>query len=280
MIVLDHFSFRYDGCEQYALRDINLTIEDSSLFIVTGLSSSGKSTFLEAIAGIVPFCTAGTQSGRILLEHEDISLMEPVQRAKRIGFIGEDIMAQMVCVKVEDEIRFGLENLGISADAVEKRAGEAMETLGITSLANRSISSLSGGQRQRTAIAAMTALMPPVLLLDNPAGALDPSGAEELYKIMKRLAGNGMTVIAAEERSELYAPYADKILLLEKGRAKCVGSTEAVYKELLTEGGTNTELVPKTARFTAELSRMSHRECVIAATAEKAASFAMELSLC
>ena len=280
MISMKDYSFKYDGCESYALSDINLTIEDSSLFIVTGLSGSGKSTILEAIAGIVPYCAAGEQSGLIMLDGEDISDCEPVRRAARIGYIGEDIMSQMVCAKVEDEIRFGLENLGIGAEDVEKRAKAAMETLGITSLAKRTISSLSGGQRQRTAIAAMIALMPPVLLLDNPAGALDPSGAEELYKVLKHLAENGMTIAAAEERSELFAPYADKILLLENGRAKYIGRAESVYQELLAEGGAGRELVPKSARFTAELSRISHKECVIASTAEKAASFALGMQLC
>ena len=94
MISMKDYSFKYDGCESYALSDINLTIEDSSLFIVTGLSGSGKSTILEAIAGIVPYCAAGEQSGLIMLDGEDISDCEPVRRAARIGYIGEDIMSQ------------------------------------------------------------------------------------------------------------------------------------------------------------------------------------------
>lgn len=281
MLVFEDYSFVYDGAERAALCDVNLTVGEGTLFVATGLSSSGKSTLLGAIAGIVPFYTAGEQSGRILLDGEDISHMDPVQRAKTIGYIGEDILSQMVCAKVEDEIRFGLENLGCCAAEVGERAKYAMETLGITSLAERTISSLSGGQRQRTAIAAMIALMPPVLLLDNPAGALDPIGAEELYKLLKSLAKSGMTVVAAEERSELFAPYADCVLLLEDGRVAGIGSTESVYGELLTDGrSADYELVPKSARFTAELSRISCGDYVIAATAEKAAAFAKGMRLC
>lgn len=275
MLSFENFSFSYGSSDKKALCDINISFKTGTLSVVTGLSSSGKSTLLAAAAGIVPCCIKGRQSGHIFMDKTDISGVSPAKRARYIGYIGEDIDSQMVCVKVEDEIRFGLENFGYEKHIIEDRTENALKLLDIEDLRNRTIASLSGGQKQRTAIAAMTALMPPVLLLDNPAGALDPRGADELYALLSKLARGGITIITAEERSELFAPYADAIVLLEEGKLRAKGTPHEMYGKLAAcKDFSYLDIMPKTVRFALELSRLTEKDAGTALTIDKACGMA------
>ncbi len=231
MISVENLSFVYEGAERRALDGVSLRIPRGAFAGVTGSSGSGKSTLLRAIAGIVPHYLRGRFFGAVKVGGLDTLENSPQQIARLAGFVGEDIESQMVCETVEEELLFGLENFAVPRAEIEGRIASALEMLSISHLRGRKISSLSGGQRQKTALAAMLALSPQVLILDNPSAELDPAATENLYSALAALNARGMTVVAAEQKVGLLCRFATQIIVMAEGGAALCGTTRQVMNE-------------------------------------------------
>src|SRR5688500_4504336 len=133
-----------------------------------------------------------------------------------VGFVHQDPEAQFVVDRVEADIAFVLENLGMDPVAMRRRVEEVLDALGIAHLRDRSPGTLSGGEQQRVAIAGAMAAGPSALVLDEPTSQLDPQGAEDVLAAVARLnADLGTTVVIAEHRLERTAPMADRALLVD-----------------------------------------------------------------
>ncbi|HEX5564706.1 MAG TPA: ATP-binding cassette domain-containing protein, partial [Sporosarcina sp.] len=130
---------------------------------------------------------------------------------------------------VYDEIAFGLENQGVPREVMHERIQESMKLLDIEGLSEKNPFSLSGGQMQRVAIASVIAMKPDILILDEPTSQLDPEGAEEVFRVVEKLADNGMTIIMVEQKMEKLAAYADRILLMHEGKLIEDGKPEVVF---------------------------------------------------
>ena len=224
MISVENLSFIYDGSERRALNEISLRIPRGAFVGVTGASRSGKSTLLRAMAGIVPHYLRGRFFGAVKVGGLDTLDTAPQQIAHIVGFVGEDIESQMICETVEEELLFGLENFAVPREEIEPRLAAALEMLSISPLRGRKISSLSGGQRQKTALAAMLALSPQVLILDNPSAELDPAATESLYDALAALNSRGMTVIAAEQKVGTLCRFATQMIVMDDGGALLCGA--------------------------------------------------------
>ncbi len=174
MIECKNFSFRYKNGEDNALSDINLTINDGDFVGITGNSGAGKSTLTYALTGLVPHYYDGDFYGAVTVNGLDTVDSSIEDIAKYVGEVFQDIDSQMVSNVVEDEILFGLENFGVPHDEIGRRVDDVLSTLGIEDLRDREISSLSGGQKQKVAIAAIIAMQPDIIVLDEPTGELDP----------------------------------------------------------------------------------------------------------
>lgn len=231
MISVENLSFIYEGGERRALNDVSLRIPRGAFAGVTGASGSGKSTLLRAMAGIVPHYLRGRFFGAVKVGGLDTLENSPQQIARLAGFVGEDIESQMVCETVEEELLFGLENFAVPRAEIEGRIASALEMLSISHLRGRKISSLSGGQRQKTALAAMLALSPQVLILDNPSAELDPAATENLYSALAALNARGMTVVAAEQKVGLLCRFATQMIVMAEGSAALCGTTRQVMNE-------------------------------------------------
>ncbi|WP_302806714.1 energy-coupling factor ABC transporter ATP-binding protein [Cloacibacillus porcorum] len=234
MISVENLSFVYEGAERRALDGVSLRIPRGAFAGVTGASGSGKSTLLRAIAGIVPHYLRGRFFGAVKVGGLDTLENSPQQIARLAGFVGEDIESQMVCETVEEELLFGLENFAVPRAEIEGRIASALEMLSISHLRGRKISSLSGGQRQKTALAAMLALSPQVLILDNPSAELDPAATENLYSALAALNARGMTVVAAEQKVGLLCRFATQMIVMAEGGAALCGTTQQVMNETET----------------------------------------------
>lgn len=234
MISVENLSFVYEGAERRALDGVSLRIPRGAFAGVTGASGSGKSTLLRAIAGIVPHYLRGRFFGAVRVGGLDTLENSPQQIARLAGFVGEDIESQMVCETVEEELLFGLENFAVPRAEIEGRIASALEMLSISHLRGRKISSLSGGQRQKTALAAMLALSPQVLILDNPSAELDPAATENLYSALAALNARGMTVVAAEQKVGLLCRFATQMIVMAEGGAALCGTTRQVMNETET----------------------------------------------
>lgn len=215
MIEFDQVSVTYADAAVPVLRDVDLRIEEGELCLVVGRTGAGKSTLLGAINGLVPHFTGGTLAGRVVVDGRDTARHPPRELADVVGVVGQDPLAGFVTDTVEEELAYGMEQLGVPAPVMRKRVEETLDLLGLAELRHRALHQLSGGQQQRVAIGAAMTAHPRVLVLDEPTSALDPTAAEEVLAAVTRLVHDlGVTVVLAEHRLERVVQYADRVLYL------------------------------------------------------------------
>lgn len=219
MIELRDIGFRYDG--DPVLEHVDLLLPEGEFVLVAGRTGSGKSTLLGIIQGLVPSFTGGTLSGQVLLDGRDITKVPPRDRAHVIGYVGQDPSAGFVADTVEEELAYGMEQLGLDAPTMRRRVEETLDLLGIADLRGRDLRTLSGGQQQRVAVGAVLTMHPRVLVLDEPTSALDPTAAEDVLATLTRLVHDlGLTVVLAEHRLERVVPFADLMVIVDGGRVR------------------------------------------------------------
>ncbi len=213
MIELRGITFHYDGAA--VLDGVDLHLEEGELVVVSGRTGVGKSTLLGVVTGLVPRFTGGTLTGTVLLDGHDVTRVPPRERADLVGYVGQDPAAGFVTDSVEEELAYGMEQLGLAPDTMRRRVEETLDLLGIADLRHRDLRTLSGGQQQRVAIGSVLTMHPRLLVLDEPTSALDPTAAEDVLATLTRLVHDlGLTVLVAEHRLERVVPFADRICLL------------------------------------------------------------------
>ncbi len=225
-------SFGYpDG--PLALDAVDLEVHAGEILLVVGSSGSGKSTLLRAANGLVPHSTGGRFAGDVVAFGRSTRSHKPRELAEVVGFVHQDPESQFVVDRVEADVAFVLENLGLPDEAMRRRVEEVLDALGIAHLRDRNPATLSGGERQRAAIAGALAAAPDALVLDEPTSQLDPQGAEDVFAAVGRLnADLGTTVLLAEHRLERAAPLADRAVIVDRGRiAAAPAQTAAVLAD-------------------------------------------------
>jgi len=213
VIELRGIGFRYD--EHEVLRDVDLTLDEGELVLVSGRTGVGKSTLLGLVTGLVPRFTGGVLTGDVLLDGVSIVEQPPRERAHLVGYVGQDPLAGFVADTVEEELAYGMEQLGTPVGTMRRRVEETLDLLGIADLRSRDLRTLSGGEQQRVALGSVLTTHPRVLVLDEPTSALDPTAAEDVLATITRLVHDlGLTVLLAEHRLERVVPFADRICLV------------------------------------------------------------------
>ena len=212
MITFEHVTFSHAGNETPVLRDVELAVDEGELCLVIGRTGAGKSTLLGATNGLVPHFTGGHLAGRVVVDGRDTREFLPRDLAGVVGYVGQDPLAGFVTDTVEEELAYGMEQLGTAADVMRKRVEETLDLLGIAELRARALRTLSGGQQQRVAIGAVLTAQPRALVLDEPTSALDPTAAEDVLATLARLVHDlGVTVLVAEHRLERVVHHADRV---------------------------------------------------------------------
>ncbi|MGN6161467.1 MAG: ABC transporter ATP-binding protein [Marmoricola sp.] len=215
MFELRDLHFRYDGTEP-VLKGIDLTIETGELILIAGRTGSGKSTLLGTFNGLVPAFTGGTITGDVLLDGVSVIGVPPRDRAETVGYVGQDPLASFVTDTIEEELAYGMEQLGLDPATMRRRVEETLDLLGIADLRSRDLRTLSGGQQQRVAIGAVLTMHPRLLVLDEPTSALDPTAAEDVLATLTRLVHDlDISVVLAEHRLERVLPFADRVVIVE-----------------------------------------------------------------
>ena len=213
MIVFDRVSVTYPGASAPALRDVSVRVPEGELCLVVGPTGAGKSTFLRTVCGLVPHFTGGLLQGRVVVDGRDTRHNPPRNLADVVGVVVQDPTAGFVTDTVEEELAYGMEQLGIAPTVMRQRVEEVMDLLGLAGLRRRPLADLSGGEQQRVAIGAVLTSHPRILVLDEPTSALDPSAAEDVLAALTRLVHDlGMTVLLAEHRLERVVQYADRVI--------------------------------------------------------------------
>ncbi len=201
-----------------ALHDVSCYVQKGSTVGVIGPSGSGKSTFAKALAGIIPHCTAGTLTGFVRIAGMNVKSTSVSNLSLRVGYVGQDPAAQIVSETVGEEVALPLENRGVAPDEISARVGDVLAMLHIEALRNRLISTLSQGELERVAIAAAVAAQPDVLILDEPMGALDEQGCDDLFAAIERMRkDDGMTTLVIEQHTHALARHANTVFLMVGG---------------------------------------------------------------
>jgi energy-coupling factor transport system ATP-binding protein len=228
-LAFDAVSFTYPDAGAPALRDVDVAIDEGTFALVVGPTGAGKSTLLRASNGLVPHFTGGSFRGRVRIAGRDTLAHAPRRLADVVAFVPQDPGASFVLDRVEDELAYGMENLGVDPAHMRRRVEEMLDLLDIESLRDRSVRSLSGGERQRVAIAAAMAAGPRILVLDEPTSQLDPQAAEHVIAALQRLVHDqGMTVLLAEHRLERVAGAVDLALGFDRGSVVAGAPAEVI----------------------------------------------------
>jgi energy-coupling factor transport system ATP-binding protein len=227
MIELDHVGFWYHGQSDPVLADISLAVGEGELVLLAGRTGAGKSTLLGTLNGLVPHFTGGHLDGTVSIDGVATSSRPPREFAHLVGMVGQDPLAGFVTDTVEEELAYGMEQLGLAPQVMRRRVEETLDLLGIAELRRRALRTLSGGQQQRVAIGSVLTMHPKVLVLDEPTSALDPTAAEDVLATLARLVHDlGTTVIMAEHRMERVIPFADRMIYVP-GDGSIVDGTPA-----------------------------------------------------
>ena len=231
IIQLRDVSFAYAGeKDARALDHISLGISPGEFVGVLGPSGAGKSTLAAVLSGAIPHHFHGSLYGAALVDGHDTCNVTLTDVSRVVGSVNQDIDAQMVASVVEDELLFGLENFGVPHNEIEGRLAAALDVVGIPELREREIATLSGGQKQKVAIAAMLALRPRVLVLDEPTAALDPTSTKMVFDTLRNLnAREGITVVVIEQKVATLSEYCNRILVLNEGRLAFDGTPREVF---------------------------------------------------
>ena len=256
IIKLDDVSFSYGHEAQNALDHVSLAIEKGEFVGVIGPSGAGKSTLAAVMSGAIPHHYTGQLFGATLIDDRDTCEITLTDISRVVGSVLQDIDAQMVAPIVEDEMLLGLENFGIPHDQIEERISQTLTTVGISDLRHREIATLSGGQKQKVAIAAIIAMAPNVLVLDEPTAALDPASSTLVFDTLRQInREHGITVVVIEQKVALLSKYCSRVLVMADGKLAFDGEPHQVFAHAseLRQMGVDSPRVARIANSLAEV---------------------------
>ena len=211
-----NLTFTYPDQEKPALTDLNFSLKQGEFLVVCGKSGCGKSTLLRHFkTAMAPY---GERKGEILFEGRELDTVSVREQGARIGYVLQSPDNQLVTDKVWHELAFGLENLGYETGTIRLRVAEMASFFGIQTWFEKNVEELSGGQKQLLNLAAVMAMQPDLLVLDEPTSQLDPLAAGDFLATLRKInAELGTTILLIEHRLEEVLAYADRVLVMENG---------------------------------------------------------------
>lgn len=247
-IAVSDLTFTYPGCARPALEGVSFSARQGEFIVICGRSGSGKSTLLRHFKS--QLAPHGSRSGRVLLEGVPLEKVGLREQAARIGFVLQNPDNQIVTESVAHELAFGLENLGAPSGVIRLRMAEMASFFGIADWFYEGVQNLSGGQKQLVNLAAVMALQPSLLVLDEPTAQLDPIAATDFLNTVRRINRElGTTVLLSEQRLEEALPLSDRVLALEAGRVRSFGTPREVCRSLSSAGSDMFCAMPTPARI-------------------------------
>jgi energy-coupling factor transport system ATP-binding protein len=232
MVKIHHLYFRYRKAARPVFDGLSLTIAPGERVAVLGPSEAGKSTLALCLQGLIPRMIKGEFRGLVQVAGCDTTACRPRDLAGRVGILFQDFEAQLFSTRVDQEVAFGPENLALPREELKRRVQRSLALVGLSGLEGRDPASLSGGQKQLLALAAVLALSPNLLVLDEPTTDLDPLAVEELLAALDRLGREqDLTLVLLGEDLRL-TRRCTRVVLLEQGRVAADGPPETVLRKV------------------------------------------------
>lgn len=231
LAAVDGLTLRHVGRRAAALRELTFRWDRGERLLLLGASGSGKSTLALCLDGVIPHSLeVHWEAGAVRIAGRDTREADPGWLARTIGVAFQDPETQLAMLEVDDEIAFGLENLGLDRATIRTRIAEARAALALTGIP-RAIDELSGGTKQRVALASLIAMRPSGLVLDEPTANLDPAGARELLDAVAGLAADrDRSILLIEHRIDDVLPLVDRVVALDgDGRVAVDGPPDIVF---------------------------------------------------
>jgi energy-coupling factor transporter ATP-binding protein EcfA2 len=229
VIETKNLTYTYPGGTKPSISDASIKVEKGEFVLITGPSGCGKTTLCRCLNGLIPHFYQGELKGEITVAEMDATKHPTYEMAKHVGLVFQNPENQLFALSIEKDVAFGLENLGFPREEMRKRVDWALNLTGIYDLRERSPYEVSGGQQQRVAIAAVLAMQPEIIVLDEPTSFLDPLSAEKIFEVIHELNKKlGITVVLVEHRLDLTAKYANHIIIMDEGKVCFDGETREV----------------------------------------------------
>jgi energy-coupling factor transport system ATP-binding protein len=225
-------TFRYPLAPEPTLAGITLEVERGECLAIFG---SAKTTLCLALAGAIPHLVPGQMAGEVVVDGVSTHGARLPELATKIGMVLQDPENTLFNLTLEGDVVFGMENLGVSRAEMTTRLEEALALVGLAGARKRRSQELSGGQKQRASIAAVLAMQPSILILDEPTRELDPLGTGEVFGLLARLKAGGTTIIIVENDPEHVAPLADQMLLLRHGKIAVLAPPREFYARVRSD---------------------------------------------
>lgn len=230
IVSLKDVTFSYKGSKRQALRGVSLDVKEGECVAILGPTGAGKSTLACVINGTVPRFIEGKLTGDVVVDGQIPNNVGTAQMASRVGLVFGDPDTQLFGMTVEEDVAFGPANLGFDYETIMERITRAIEDMRLQGLEQRAPHRLSGGQKQATAIAGVYAMLPKIMVLDEPTSMLDPEGKARVFSIIRDLNKSfGMTIILIEQEVDDILELADRVFVMKSGEFVLGGTPEEVF---------------------------------------------------
>jgi energy-coupling factor transport system ATP-binding protein len=226
LISLQNIFYRYNTeAENFVLKDISLTIDKGEWVTLIGANGSGKSTLVKTLNGLNT-----PQQGEIAIDGLALNEENIWTIRQKVGMVFQNPDNQFVGSTVQDDVAFGLENIGLPRDEMIVRIDDSLKRVGMEAYKQVEPSRLSGGQKQRVAIAGVLALRPEIIVLDEATSMLDPKGRAEVLETVKAIKEESNVTVISITHDINEAAQADRILVMEQGQIKYEDVPEEIFK--------------------------------------------------
>lgn len=243
LISLQNIFYRYNtDAENFVLNDVSLAIERGEWVTLLGANGSGKSTLVKTLNGLnVP------QQGNVVIDNLELNDENIWTIRQKVGMVFQNPDNQFVGSTVQDDVAFGLENIGVPREEMIERIDDSLKRVGMEKYKVVEPAKLSGGQKQRVAIAGVLALRPEIIVLDEATSMLDPKGRAEVLATVEAIKEESNVTVISITHDINEAAQADRILVMEKGQIKYEDVPEEIFKlgDELIDLGLNVPFVEK-----------------------------------
>ena len=230
-IEFKNLTFTYEGAKQPALSDVNLTVSQGEIILITGPAGSGKTTLCSCINGLVPHFHEGELEGDVFVRTYNTRTSRVGGLASIVGMVFQDPESQLVTNSVADEVAFGPENFGVPREEINHRVADALIATRLEGYDEREPHTLSGGEQQACVIAAVYAMQPEIYVMDEPLANLDPEGKAQVLRVVVEIAKErGKTLILVEHALQEVLPFVDRVIVMNNGQIVRDGPLEEILE--------------------------------------------------